>query len=74
MQPLDLLLEAVHAHSQEQHGRTTLIEAIPIKLYDEEFANSDERQTCVTWIKENRSLWEPLSMPYIKDGIKPKVS
>lgn len=74
MQPLNLLLEAIRAHSKRQRGVTTLIEAIPIKLYDEDFTTDEERQTCISWIKENRSLWEPLSMPYIKEGIRSKIS
>lgn len=73
LQPLSVLLEAIQAHQQGQQGVIPLIQAIPVKLYGENFASNEERQTCVTWIKENRSLWEPLSESYIKHGIRTKI-
>jgi hypothetical protein len=58
---------------RKEQGASPLIEAIPIKLYDEEFVDDAERHECVNWIKNNRRLWEPLSMDYIKKVYSPKL-
>lgn len=72
-QPLHILLDFIENHYSNQKGASPLIEAIPIKLYDEEFVDDAERHECINWLKHNRRVWEPLSMGYIKEGIQSKL-
>jgi len=58
-QSLNVLLDFVENHYSYQNGANQLIEAIPVKLYDEEFVDDAERVECVDWIKNNPRLWEP---------------
>jgi len=74
MQPIQIFKDFLASKDDFKRRCIVIGEVLAIKLYDEDFNNSDERKWCIEWLNGHRSYWEQSSMDYIKVGIAGKLA
>jgi predicted nucleic-acid-binding Zn-ribbon protein len=72
--PARLIAEFYCSEKTDESQRSWLLNAIMVKLHDENFVGAEERTWTIEFLKRHRSDWSKFYiMPYILDNITPKI-